>query len=95
MGVDVMWFSPDGLVKEQHTYMDMGTIMSQIGASEAEGAPGSDRCPTGAPAVVVSMSTPEETKNVEAATKMWARVREEERSRLPRPAPPTTSPGTT
>jgi len=69
-GVDVMWFSPDGLVKEQHTYMDMGTIMSQVGASKHKARP-VPTLPTGAPAVVVSMGTPEETKNVESATKMW------------------------
>jgi steroid delta-isomerase-like uncharacterized protein len=69
-GVDVMWFSPEGLVKEQHTYMDMGTIMSQMGASKQKARP-VPTLPTGAPAVVVSMGTPEETKNADSATKMW------------------------
>ncbi len=70
-GVDVMWFSPDGLVKEQHTYTDMGTIMSQIGVSKAKGRP----VPTlnaGAPAMIFSMNTPDEAKNVEVSTKMLA-----------------------
>jgi len=70
-GVDVMWFSPDGLVKEQHTYTDMGTIMSQIGASKQKGRP----VPTlnaGAPAVVVSTNAPDEAKNLESVNKMWA-----------------------
>lgn len=70
-GVDVMWFSPEGLVKEQHTYMDMGTIMSQVGAIKQKGRP----VPTvnsGAPVVVVSTNAPEETKNLAAVAKMWA-----------------------
>ena len=43
--------------------------MSQIGASKQKARP-VPTLPTGAPAVVVSMGTPEETKNVESATKM-------------------------
>ncbi len=71
MGADVMWFSPDGLIKEQHTYVDMGTVMSQIGVSKAKARP-VPAIPTGAPSVVVSTNTPDETKNVDAATKMFA-----------------------
>jgi steroid delta-isomerase-like uncharacterized protein len=70
MGADVMWFSPDGLIKEQHVYMDMGTIMSQIGVSKAKGRP-VPALPTGAPAIVVSTNSADETKNVDAATKMF------------------------
>ncbi len=72
-GVDVMWFAPDGLVKEQHTYTDMGTIMSQIGVSKAKGRP----VPTvtaGAPAVVVSMNAADDSKNVDTVNKMWAAI---------------------
>jgi steroid delta-isomerase-like uncharacterized protein len=71
MGADVMWFSPDGLVKEQHTYLDFGTIMSQIGASKQKARP-VPAMPSGAPAVVVSTNAADETKNVDAATKMFA-----------------------
>ena len=39
MGADVSWFSPEGLIKEQHTYMDAGTLMSQMGVSKAKGRP--------------------------------------------------------
>jgi steroid delta-isomerase-like uncharacterized protein len=70
MGADVMWFTPEGLIKEQHSYVDMGTIMSQIGASKAKGRP-VPSLPTGAPTVVVSTNGADEGKNVEAATKMF------------------------
>jgi steroid delta-isomerase-like uncharacterized protein len=70
-GVDVMWFTPDGLVKEQHTYTDMGTIMSQVGASKQKGRP-VPTVPTAMPTVIVATGSAEETKNVAAATKMFA-----------------------
>lgn len=70
MAVDVMWFTPEGLVKEQHTYHDMGTVMSQIGVSKQKGRP----VPTlaTAPTTVVSTNAADEAKNVEAAKKMYA-----------------------
>ena len=70
MGADVMWFTPEGLIKEQHTYVDMGTIMSQIGVSKAKGRP-VPAVPTAAPAMVMSTNAADETKNVDAATKMF------------------------
>ncbi len=70
-GVDIMWFSPDGLVKEQHTYVDMGTIMSQVGASKHKGR-AVPTVPTTPPAVVVATGSADEQKNVDAATKMFA-----------------------
>jgi steroid delta-isomerase-like uncharacterized protein len=70
-GVDVMWFTPEGLIKEQHTYVDIGTIMSQIGASKQKGRP-VPALHAGAPQVVVSSAGAEETKNVEALKVMWA-----------------------
>ena len=70
MGADVMWFTPDGMVKEGHTYLDIGTIMSQIGASKAKARP-VPALPTGAPTVVVSTNSADEAKNVDAATKMF------------------------
>lgn len=71
LGADVMWFTPEGLVKEQHTYFDMSTIMSQIGASKQKGR-AAPAIPTSAPQVVVSLNGVEETKNVETVNKMWA-----------------------
>jgi len=70
-GVDIMWFGPDGLVKEQHTYMDMGTIMSQVGAIKQKGRP-VPTVPTTPPAVTVATGSADEQKNVDAATKMFA-----------------------
>jgi steroid delta-isomerase-like uncharacterized protein len=70
-GVDIMWFSPDGLVKEQHTYMDQGTIMSQLGAIKQKGRP-VPTVPTAMPTAVVATGSADEQKNVDAATKMFA-----------------------
>lgn len=70
MGVDVIWFTPEGQIKEQHTYYDMGTMMSQIGLSKQKAR----AVPTlaASPTVVASNGSADETKNVEAATKMWS-----------------------
>lgn len=68
-GVDIMWFTPEGLVKEQHTYADVGTIMSQIGVSKQKGRP-VPAIPT-APTVVVSTNGDNEAKNVDLAKKMF------------------------
>jgi steroid delta-isomerase-like uncharacterized protein len=38
-GVDVLWFNPDGSIKEDHHYLDVGTVMSQIGVSPAKARP--------------------------------------------------------
>lgn len=70
IGADVMWFSPDGLVKEQHTYFDMSTIMSQIGASKQKGR-AVPAMPAGVPQVVVSTNGAEEKKNVDTVKTMW------------------------
>lgn len=70
MGADVIWFTPEGLIKEQHTYLDVGTIMSQIGVSKAK-VRAIPAMPGGAPTVVASTSSADETKNVDAATKMF------------------------
>ncbi len=69
MGVDVMWFAPDGMIKEQHTYMDMGTLMSQIGVSKQK-ARSVPSIPSTPPVMVASTGSAEETKNVEATSKM-------------------------
>ncbi|MBX3192561.1 MAG: ester cyclase [Labilithrix sp.] len=70
MGVEVMWFTPDGLVKESHVYHDSGTIMSQIGVSKQKARP----IPSLAaqPQVFASTGSPDEAKNVDAASKMSA-----------------------
>jgi steroid delta-isomerase-like uncharacterized protein len=67
-GVDVMWFTPDGLVKEMHEYMDVPTMMGQLGMGPAKmktRAPAS--LPDGQPEVHVSKNTPDEDKNAAGA----------------------------
>jgi steroid delta-isomerase-like uncharacterized protein len=70
MGVDVMWFTPEGLIKEQHTYTDLGTVMAQIGASKQKGR-AAPTVPSAMPTVAVSTGSADEAKNVEAATKRF------------------------
>ena len=69
-GLDVEWFTPEGLVKEQHVYFDMGTILSQTGMSKQKARP----IPTIAskPEVIVSNGGPEEAKNVEVVKNLTA-----------------------
>jgi steroid delta-isomerase-like uncharacterized protein len=38
-GVDVMWFTPEGQIKELHSYFDPATVMSQIGVSPMKARP--------------------------------------------------------
>jgi steroid delta-isomerase-like uncharacterized protein len=62
-GLSLQWYSPDGLIKQDHVYMDMGTLMSQIGASKMKG-----RAVEPLPSSIevhVAKGTPEEDKNVE------------------------------
>jgi steroid delta-isomerase-like uncharacterized protein len=71
MGVDVFWFTPEGQIKEQHSYVDSGTMMSQIGVSKQKARP-VPTLPSGKPEVFASTGAPEEQKNVDAANKMMA-----------------------
>jgi steroid delta-isomerase-like uncharacterized protein len=70
MGVEVMWFTPEGLIKENHSYSDAGTIMAQIGASKqkARAVPTIEKGKM--PQVVASTGSADEQKNVDAANKM-------------------------
>ena len=70
MGVDVAWYTPEGLVKEQHTYMDANTLASQMGMSKQKGR-AVPALPSGAPTVVVATGSEMETKNADAAKKMF------------------------
>ncbi len=67
--LDVLWFTPDGAIKESHVYYDMGTVMSQIGKSPRKARP----VPTlaSSPQVIESKSGPEEAKNAELAAQMY------------------------
>lgn len=70
-GVDVIWFDDKGLIKEQHTYYDGHTVLSQIGMSKQK-ARAIATVPATMPQPVVSTSSPEEQKNVDAAKAMTA-----------------------
>ncbi|MBX3213917.1 MAG: ester cyclase [Labilithrix sp.] len=69
-GVDVLWFTPEGEIKEHHVYYDGGTILSQIGLSKQKARPIPALAANAE--VVTSTGAPEETKNVEALTAMGA-----------------------
>jgi steroid delta-isomerase-like uncharacterized protein len=67
-GISVFWFTPDGLIKEQHEYFDMPTMMGQLGM----GPKGmKTRAPAtlsdAKPEVHVSKNTPDEDKNAASA----------------------------
>jgi uncharacterized protein (TIGR02246 family) len=71
-GVSVNWFTPEGLVKQEHRYFDMTTVMGQLG--KAKGAPVRPvaAAPTGEPEVHAAKGTPEEDKTVETAKGVYA-----------------------
>ena len=68
-GVSVVWLEPNaGLIKEEHRYADMATILSQIGASKAKA-----RAVPTLPASIewhFAKGTPDEDKNVELAKQL-------------------------
>jgi steroid delta-isomerase-like uncharacterized protein len=70
-GFDVMWFSPEGLIKEHHVYYDGATVLSQIGVSKAKARP-IPAMPSGAPAVVTGTGSADETKNLDLLKGMHA-----------------------
>ncbi len=63
MGVDVIWYTPEGLIKEQHTYFDGATIASQIGVSKQK-ARAIPAIPT-KPEMFISKGEGDEAKNAE------------------------------
>jgi steroid delta-isomerase-like uncharacterized protein len=72
-GLDILWFNPDGQIKEQHTYYDGGTIFSQIGMSPMKARP-IPALPT-APPQVMGMggaAGADEQKNADAINAMTA-----------------------
>jgi steroid delta-isomerase-like uncharacterized protein len=71
-GIDVMWFTPEGMIKEQHTYFDGATMFSQIGASPAKARP-IPAIPTAPPTVVgMGAAGPDEAKNAAALDALTA-----------------------
>jgi steroid delta-isomerase-like uncharacterized protein len=69
MGASVAWFTPEGLIKQENTYYDMGTVMSQIGKSKQKAR----AVPTlpASPQVFTSSGSADEAKNLEAVKQMW------------------------
>lgn len=71
MAVDVLWFTPEGAVKESHVTYDMGTVLSQIGKSPRKGR-SIPTLPSSWPAVATSKGGPEEAKSAEVVGQMYA-----------------------
>jgi steroid delta-isomerase-like uncharacterized protein len=67
-GATIFWFNADGLIKEQHEYIDVPTMIGQLGMGPKAmkvRAPAS--LPDGQPEVHVSKGTPDEDKNAAVA----------------------------
>ena len=63
-GLSILLFTPDGLVKEQHEYIDVPTMMGQLGmAPKGMKTRAPATLPDGKPDVHVSKNTPDEDKN--------------------------------
>lgn len=67
--VHVAWWTPDGLIKEEHAYWDNGTMLSQMGLSPRK-APGIPTLATSAQ-TVVAKGDDAETKSVDLLRKMY------------------------
>lgn len=67
---DVIWFTPDGAIKEQHAYYDMATVLAQIGRSKQK-ARAVPTVTSSAPEVALASASPEEGKNLELAAQMY------------------------
>jgi len=63
-GASLTWFDGDGFIKEEHIYIDVPTLMSQLGLSKQKGRDLAT-LPTGAPEVHVAKGTPDEAKNAD------------------------------
>jgi steroid delta-isomerase-like uncharacterized protein len=68
-GASIYWFTPEGLIKEEHRYVNMSTVLSQTGISKDKGRPVA-ALPSGAPEVVIAKDSAEEKANVEVLEKI-------------------------
>lgn len=71
-GVTIAWFTPDGLIKEEHVYYNTATVAFQIGASKEKNR--AVAALPSKPEVIVAKGTPEEDANVqiiEKVNKAW------------------------
>jgi steroid delta-isomerase-like uncharacterized protein len=67
-GLSVFWFTPEGLVKEQHEYIDVPTLMGQLGMGpKGMKTRAAATLPDGKPELHVSKGTPDEDKNAASA----------------------------
>jgi steroid delta-isomerase-like uncharacterized protein len=70
-GMRIDWFTPEGKIKESHTYTDRLSIAFQLGLPKAKGRPAVTP-PTDSPDMQVAKGSPDEDKNVAAAKAMTA-----------------------
>jgi len=71
-GVSVNWFTPEGLVKQEHRYFDQATVMGQLGKGKGMPFRPVATAPTGEPEVHAAKGTPEEDKIVEIGKGVYA-----------------------
>jgi ketosteroid isomerase-like protein len=68
IGLTAVWFTPDGLIREQHEYMDVPTMIGQLGMGPKDmKARPPATLPDGKPEMHISKGTPDEDKNVAAS----------------------------
>ncbi len=65
-GVEVLTFTPEGLIKQAHRYFDTSTVSSQLGLTNSPARPVAT-LPSGEPEWHIAKGTPEEDKLVEVA----------------------------
>jgi steroid delta-isomerase-like uncharacterized protein len=70
-GATILWMTPEGLVKQEHRYMDGSTIMAQIGQSKSP-ARAIPPVPSGDPTWHVAKGTPDEDKQSLVLKQMYA-----------------------
>jgi steroid delta-isomerase-like uncharacterized protein len=70
-GATVLWMTPDGLVKQEHRYMDGSTLMAQLGQikSPARAVPA---MPGGEAVWHIAKGTPEEDKQTDIVKAMYS-----------------------
>ncbi len=69
-GATVLWFTPDGLIKQEHRYFDGGTMMAQLGQMKMPARPLA-ALPSGEPEWHIAKGTPEEDKQVDIIKGMY------------------------
>src|SRR5262249_9025604 len=71
-GADIVWFTPEGQIKEYHSYYDFGTVLSQMGVSKQKARP-VPTLPTSTQSVT-SNGSADESKNVDVMKNMTAAI---------------------